>query len=208
MKHHTVTQGSAEWMALRAGIPTASQFSNIITAKKAELSASHTKYLAWLAAERILGRPIDQPYTMPMQHGKDFEAKAVAAYEFHAGMASTACGFVTNDACTIGASPDRFVGDEGLLEIKCPQAPTYMMYLLGSASPTDDDYRAQIQGQLWVCERQWVDFMPFHPELPPMDPVRVYRDEPYIGKLSRAVEEFSRKLEDAIARLRADGRVE
>ena len=170
MRHHVVEQGTEAWMNLRAGIPTASQFSNIITAKTAQLSKSSDKYLAWLAAERILGRPLDQPYTMPMQHGKDFEAKAVAAYDFSVGIASTPCGFVTNDACTIGASPDRFVGEEGLLEIKCPQEVTYMTYLLGFASPTDDDYRAQIQGQLWVCERQWVDFMPFHPELPPMDP--------------------------------------
>ena len=82
-----------------------------------------------------------------------------------------------------------------------------MTYLLGFASPTDDDYRAQIQGQLWVCERQWVDFMPFHPELPPMDPVRVFRDDAFIGKLSAAVEEFSRRLEETIGKLRAEGRL-
>ena len=142
-----------------------------------------------------------------MQHGKEWEARAVASYDFLVGIQSTPCGFVTNDSRTVGASPDRFVGDDGLLEIKCPEAHTYTAYMLGIESPTGEAYRAQIQGQLWVCERQWVDFLAFHPELPPMDPIRVVRDEPFIAKLSAAVGDFSMRLEEAVAMLRAKGDV-
>jgi hypothetical protein len=202
---HTMPQGSPEWMAARAGIPTASAFDRIITPKTLAESKQAGSYLAWLMAERVLGAPLETKITLPMQRGKEHEEHAVAAYELLTGLPTTAVGFITNDACTIGASPDRLVGDEGLLEIKCPEPHTHMAYFLGIEEPYGADYRCQVQGQLWITGRAWVDFLSYCPGMPNMDPVRVMRDDAFIFKLAEAVEKFSAILEAKVLRGREEG---
>jgi len=104
----------------------------------------------------------------------------------------TKVGFVTNDEQTIGASPDAFVGHEGLLELKVPAEHTHVGYLLTRAM--DAEYWPQVQGQLWIANRGWLDIMSYHPEMPPAL-IRVERDVGYIATLSAAVHAFSGELE-------------
>ena len=132
MKVHTVTQGTPEWLALRAGIPTASCFDQILT-PKGKVSTQAERYMHQLLAERIMGHPVEQVVTSWMDRGTQLEAEAVNYYEGIREVDTTRIGFLTNDAGTIGASPDRFVGEDGLLEIKVPKEHTHVAYLLGSA---------------------------------------------------------------------------
>lgn len=188
---HDVTQGSTEWLALRSGIPTASCFDRIIT-PKGRPSSQLERYMHSLLAERIMGHPVTEYVSTWMQRGSESEAGAVAYYEGITERDTALVGFVTNDSGTIGASPDRLVGDDGLLEIKVPREHTHVSYLLTKS--VDAEYYPQVQGQLWIAERRWLDIMSYHPEMPPAL-IRVERDEAFIRMLASAVGEFSVALE-------------
>lgn len=199
---HSVTQGTPEWHTLRAGIPTASCFDQILT-PGGEASKSAERYMFKLIAERLIGRPIDTFNGGWMDRGTAFEAEAVAYYEAQRDMDTERIGFVTNDAGTIGASPDRFVGARGLLEVKVPAPHTHVGYLL--SRKVEKDHRVQVQGQLWIAEREWCDVLSYSPDgLPPVI-IRVERDEPYIAKLRAAVETFAGVLAEKVAGLSREG---
>lgn len=199
---HAVVQGTSTWLALRSGIPTASAFDRIITAKTRKPSTQAGAYMNQLLAERIMGHPCEEFSSKWMDRGKALEERAVAYYSMLTGDDTTPVGFVTNDSWTIGASPDRFVGASGILEIKCPKESTHVGYLLDAE--VDAEYYPQVQGQLWIAEREWADVLAYHPELPPAL-IRVRRDEEYISLLRDHVESFSEKLERAAERLKAKG---
>lgn len=189
---HDVIQGTPEWAQLRAGIPTSSEFDKIITPKTGKPSSQAEKYMFGLIAERLMGHPRTEYMSHWMDRGSQMEAEAVAFYEFQRDMDTAKVGFITNDAGTIGTSPDRLVGDEGLLEIKVPAEHTHVGYLIKHA--VDTEYFPQVQGQLWISERQWVDILSYHPEMPPAL-IRVERNEPFIGMLDAAVNAFSAALD-------------
>ncbi len=198
---HQCVQGTAEWLAIRAGIPTASAFDRIIT-KSGKPSKSAEKYLHGLLAERMMGHPTIEAVSFWQGRGLQMEAEAIRYYEGIRELDTVPVGFVTNDAKTIGASPDRFVGSDGLLEIKVPSEHVHVGYLITKA--VDAEYFPQVQGQLWVSERQWLDIMSYNPEMPPAL-IHVERDEDFIGMLSRAVTTFSGELERVSAEARERG---
>jgi YqaJ-like recombinase protein len=195
---HNVIQGSTEWLAIRAGIPTASCFDKIIT-PKGKASTQAEKYLHKLLAEKLMGHPCIEFKGPWMERGNDLESDARAYYESMLELETEKVGFITNDARTIGASPDSLVGDDGLLEFKCPAEHTHVAYMLTRA--VDAEYYPQVQGQLWVTGRTWLDIMSFHPEMPPVI-IRVERDEKYIAIMAAAVTTFSEHLEMMAADLR------
>lgn len=150
-----------------------------------------------------MGHPCVEFVSMWMQHGTEMEADAVSFYELQSDEDTQPCGFFTNDDHTVGASPDRLVGDRGLLEIKCPSEPIHMSYLLRMGS-VYEAYKLQVQGQLWLSGRDWVDVLSFHPELPPAL-IRMDRDQGCIDVLSKAVMDFSERLETASTMLEQKG---
>lgn len=195
MKIHAVTQGSAAWRELRAGIPTASEFDNLLT-PTGKPSKSFDRYLHELLAERIMGRPRAEIITLAMERGSAMEEHARVFYEFTRDVKVDQVGFITNGAETVGASPDGLVGAEGLVEFKCPSEHVHVAYLLSETGDgVDKEYRVQIQGQLWITGRQWVDIVSYHPEMPEACH-RVERDEEFIALLDARVMEFSRVLEN------------
>jgi YqaJ-like viral recombinase domain len=189
---HDCIQGSTAWLELRSGIPTASEFDRILT-PEGKPSKSAEGYLHQLLAERMLGRPLVGVVTTWMDRGSQTEAEAVAYYELMSELDTVRIGFVTNDDGTIGASPDRLVGADGLLEIKVPKESNHVGYLLGSSMAK---HRPQVQGQLWITGRQWADVMSYNPEMPHAL-ARIHRDEEYIAKLAAAVGAFALALADA-----------
>lgn len=200
---HDVVQGTREWLDLRAGIPTASEFGRILTPKRLALSDGAETYMHELLAERILHEPLAKAVTMWMQRGSEHEAEAVAYYEMARGVETKVVGFCTNDAGTVGASPDRLVGEDGLLEIKVPSPAIHVGYLLNSKG-AGEEYRIQTQGQLWITGREWVDIMSYNPGMPEAL-VRFQRDEEVIEKIAAAVTAFSETLESITATFRGNG---
>ncbi len=217
---HNVAQGGKEWQRLRAGIPTASAFDKIVTRgskdwtgsvvldsegkpKKSQPKAPGKSeqwegYMHHLLAERVLGQQIDGPKTQAMFEGNQFEESAVAAYELENDCETETIGFVTIDDGRIGCSPDRLIvgNNEGMVEAKSPGPKAMVGYMLAAAGASDE-YKVQLQGQLWVCERQWVDIVAYCPGFPTCI-FRVQRDEEFIKLLAAHVRDFSRQLEERV----------
>lgn len=203
---HDCIQGSPEWFQARLGIPTASCFDQIITAKTAKPSASSVKYAACLLAERIMQKPLDKFEVKPywMERGNQLEQEAADMYCFLNDCTVQTAGFITLDDKSAGCSVDRLVGDEGLLEIKCPAPWTHAENIMSEV--LDDNYKQQVQGQLYITGRKWVDWMSYHPEMPPSI-VRVQRDNDYIDKLKDALKEFNGNLDKHFNKLKTEGKI-
>jgi hypothetical protein len=190
MQIHNVEQGTPDWFELRKGIPTASNFSKILT-PTGRLSTSKDTYLYELLSESVLGYKEETTKTEWMERGNELEEEAAVLYELATDIDTEIVGFITNNG--VGCSPDRLVGKEGLLEIKCPKPSTHTKYIV--SQKMDNKYIPQVQGQLMVTGRKWCDWMSYHPELPPVI-VRVERDEKYIEKLSTELEKFLKEFKE------------
>jgi hypothetical protein len=201
--HSNVDQGSADWLDLRLGIPTASCADQIITPKTGKLSASSQKYAYKLAVERLLRIPTESVEGQEwMDRGKTMEPKAVEQYEWVNEVETTKVGFITTDDGAIGASPDRLIkGKPAGLEIKVPAPWTHLAYLLDGHN---EAYRPQVQCQLLVCEFDYVDFYSYSDRMPARL-IRTPRDEAYIKLLRAALTEFNERLFVMVERARTLG---
>jgi hypothetical protein len=197
---HNVAQGSPEWIDLRLGIPTASRFDDILTPKARKYAASARRYINELVAEWIMGEPLDGLTSFAMEHGNLYEPEARSWYEFDTDSRVQVVGFVTTADGAMGCSPDGLVGLDGITEIKCPQPTRHIENVLGGEIATT----GQVQGCLWICEREWVDTISYHPKITPAV-VRVWRDDAYIADLAAAMTRFLDELEQAKEQVRSLG---
>ena len=131
--HHDVAQYSELYDRLKLGIPTSSHFHKIIT-PQGKPSKQWREYACVLIAERILQRNIEFYNSPAMERGLIVEADAVDWYEFDQDVTVQRVGFITDDDHTVGCSPDRLVGDEGLLEVKAPLPHTQVEYWIPERS--------------------------------------------------------------------------
>ena len=188
-----VKQGSIEWLSARLGLPTASEFNKIITST-GNASSQKAAFMHKLLAELITDSPLETfQKTEWMDRGNELESTAVSLYEFQNDIETETIGFCLHDDKIAGASPDRLVGEDGLLEIKCPAPQTHVDYLL--KQKVDSNYIPQVQGQLWITGRKWCDWISYHPEMPPVI-IRVERDEEFISKMDSALKKFSSDMEE------------
>lgn len=194
---HNVAQGTPEWLQLRLGIPTASEFFRILS-PTGKASAQAEAYMHRLLAEWVLGVPLEDYQSQWMIRGKELEQQAVDAYEFATGNETEVVGFVTNDAGTVGCSPDRLVKPNRGLELKCPAPHTHVGYLL--AKGVDETYKPQVQGCTWLCETDGWDVSSYCPGFP-ASIIPVGRDEKYIAALSSAMDAFLERMFAARERL-------
>jgi len=188
-----VEQGTPEWFQARLGIPTASRFGMILT-PTGKQSTQADKYIDKLVAEYLAGQPLEEDiHSYYIDRGVLLEPDARREYEFTNSNDVVKVGLCLSDDGSYGASPDGLISDNGTLELKCPKHNTMLEnYRKGFPGK----YKPQVQGQLWVCEREYCDFYAYHPLLMPFI-VRVNRDDEYIKKLAEAVSEFNEKLEEA-----------
>ena len=192
MKISKHEQGTQEWLDERCGIPTSSNFSQIITTKGIR-AASRNKYLYKTAGELILEHAEPTYQNAAMLRGTELEPEARNAYELITGNDVVKVGLCIEKGS--GASPDGLVGDSGLLEIKCPMIATHIGYLLQNKAPTD--YFQQMQGQLLITGREWVDFVSYYPGLKTLI-VRVERNEEFIKKLQEELKTFNKDLKEIV----------
>jgi len=197
--HHDVAQYSDEYDRLKLGIPTSSQFHKIIT-PQGNPSKQWREYACLLIAERILQRKIEVYHSPAMDRGLVVEAEAADWYEFDRDLTVEKVGFITDDNHTIGCSPDRLVGDEGLLEIKAPLPQTQVEYWI--SGEVHGRFRPQLQGQLYVSQRSWVDIVCWHDVIPKVV-MRVEPDEQFIEALDRELQIFNYFIERVMEKIRA-----
>jgi putative phage-type endonuclease len=200
-----VTQGSPEWLALRCGKVTASRVHDTMaTRKDGKPSASRTNYLAEIVAERLTGVPAERFTNAAMAWGTEQESAARAAYAMlYAPVREV--GFVKHPTIAdSGASPDGLVGDDGLVEIKCPNVATHIDTLLGAS--IDAHYLDQMQWQMACTGRRWCDFISFDPRMPGAMQLHVQRveiDVLRVAELEAAVVLFLAQVEGKVEALRA-----
>lgn len=194
-------QGSPEWFAARAGIPTASRFDTVLASGRGGgESKTRRAYMLTLIGELLTGE-VQEGYTNPhMERGKAMEDDARAAYEFATGNTPELVGFVRNHIA--GASPDSLVGADGLLEIKTKLPHLQLEVLLADEMPSD--HVLQVQGQLWVTDREFCDFVSYWPKLP-LFVKRVYRDETTIKRIANGVRQFVNEMHELKAVVAAKG---
>lgn len=200
-----IEQGSTEWKLQRLGRVTASRISDLTAKTKTGWGASRANYAAQLVAEILTGVPADSFTNAAMQWGTDTEPQARAAYEFFNGTEVTVAEFVPHPTIKdSGASPDGYVGTDGLLELKCPLTATHIETLLGGSVPSK--YIQQMQWQMACTGRTWCDFVSFDPRMPgnmQMFVKRVTRDDAAIAELEMQVRTFIAEIHDTVSKLKS-----
>lgn len=198
-----VVQGSPEWRAARAGSLGASQLNDALAKTKSGWGASRANLMAQLIVERLTGTPTDTFTSGPMLWGVENEPLARDAYAFRTDAEVTEVGLVRHPKIAkTHASPDGLVGDNGLLEIKCPNSATHQDTLLGGSVP--GKYRTQIAWQLACTGRQWCDFVSFDPRLPGNMRLfvrRLHKDELGIPELENEARHFLTELDAKLDQL-------
>lgn len=186
-----VLQRSEDWDRWR-NRPTASEFSKFVTPVKGDYSSQATEYAAKIVAKR-LGVYTEPPPSFWMEWGTEHEPNAKHAYTLETGREIQDVGFVLPDNTdAYGCSPDGLVGDDGMIEIKCPKPETLIAYHADGSFPLP--FKPQVQGQLLITGRQWCDFYAFHPELTPLL-LRVEPDEEYQAKIAGGLLLLLREIE-------------
>lgn len=191
-----IVQGTDAWFAQRLGKVTCSRLADMTATTKSGYSTSRANYMAQLVCERLTGRR-DESYTnSAMEWGTQTEPAARMAYEVQSGETVLEAGFILHPTIHgFGGSPDGLIGDEGMVEIKCPLTATHIDWLRGKKTPPK--HKAQMQGLMMVCQRQWCDFISYDPRLPEhlqLFVVREMFDKDYCANLEKEIKSFLMEL--------------
>lgn len=196
MKIINCTQGSEEWYKAKAGIPSSSNFDRIITVDE-KPSKQAIKYRYQLAGEKIIGICENEYTNEDMERGKLLEDEARKLYTLVTGNKVDQVGFCINGK--YGASPDGLIGENGVLEIKCPKLSTHVGYLANNVLPLD--YVQQTQGELLVTGRKWLDFVSYFPGIKPFI-VRCPRNEKFLEVLKNELDKFCKELDALVEEIK------
>jgi len=196
MKIYDCEQRSDLWRALRLGKITGSNADRLLTDPKRKTYAQE------LLVELLTESEEDRFVSDAMQWGIDQEPNAILWYELETGSSVKPVGFViSGDNDNFGASPDGLVGEDGLIEVKCPGSRAHLDHLEHGPG---SKYLQQMQWQMYVTDRQWCDFVSYSPRFDEDLQgciFRIQRDPPQIGKLIAGadkvlshMERFKRKV--------------
>jgi len=198
-------QRTEEWFSARLGKVTASRVADVVAKTKSGYSASRANYMAQLVVERMTNKQAESYSNAAMEWGTEQEPLARAAYEAEVGVLVDEVGMIDHPTVEMsGASPDGLVGDDGLVEIKCPTTATHIDTLMGEQAPKK--YYDQMQWQMACTGRKWCDFVSFDPRMPEglqLFVKRVERDDEYIAMLESEVATFLQEVSDKVNKLKS-----
>jgi putative phage-type endonuclease len=200
-----VQQRSPEWYQACCGSLGSSSIADVIATTKTGWGASRKNVMARLTVERLTNQRTDSAFTnTSIEWGVEQEPNAREAYEFLTGNTVVETGLYTHPHIAHShASPDGLIGDDGLIELKCPNTATHIETLLSEAIPAK--YITQMTWQMACTGRQWVDYVSFDPRVPPKMQLfikRVRRDDKAIAELEKQVQEFLQELEHQLSKIR------
>jgi putative phage-type endonuclease len=199
-----IEQGSLEWKMLRAGKVTASRVADVLSKIKSGESAGRKNYKMDLVAERLTNQPAESFTNSAMQWGTEQEPFARIAYETKMNLFVEQIPFMDHPKIEwFGCSPDGLVGEDGLIEIKCPNTTTHLEYIDGGKPPAK--YIPQMQSQMACTGRKWCDFVSFDPRLPEnlqLFVVRLDRDDGYIKEMEVEVQNFLQEVNELFTKLK------
>jgi len=199
MKIHDVKQGTAEWLACRAGIPTASELDSLVspTGKIRTGETPHT-YLCRKLAERWQGFPLPSFSGGVMEQGAILESEALPYFQLTRGVAVERIGFITTDDGSFGCSPDGLLPDGSGLEIKCPQPPNHLRWLLAGVLPPD--HALQCHGGMYATGAKRWTFLSYCRGFPEFV-VEVEHDPIIHDTIADALADFGDSMDSAWKRL-------
>jgi len=201
-------QGSQGWFDARIGKLTASRFGGLLTRprskkdKEAGLVSKTTEtYLREKVTEVLTGET-RQLSSEALTWGSETENDAREFYELNKLVEVEQVGFISwKENLMVGGSPDGLVGLDGIIEIKCPyDSNNHTVYLYNKEIPKA--YYAQIQGNLFITDRKWCDFIVYNPRVIDdkykMIVIRIERDEEFIKKLKEVIGISLNNLEEML----------
>lgn len=195
-----IEQRTDAWHAARLGCVTASRVADIVAKTKSGYAASRQSYMGQLLSERLTGLPTETFQNAAMRWGIDTESFGVQAYEAATGLETFEVGFLFHpNLAYAGASPDRLVAPEGLVEIKCPTTVTHIETLLKGSVP--ERYLFQMQWQMACADRAWCDFVSFDPRVPEDYQLFIQRVERNSGQIAELEAEVALFLSELEAKL-------
>lgn len=193
-----IEQRSQEWLDERVGFITGSRLNDVLAKKE---TAARKNYLLQLAIERINKKPAEPMFINDaMQRGIDKEDEAVICFEINQGVFTEKCSFIkSKDIPWFGASPDRLIGNDAILECKVPNTLTHMNYIIDNKLPTK--YKAQVYGQMLVTERDRGYFMSWDDRT--VDGMELFvvefkKDNEYMENLVKEITLFNKEVEELV----------
>ena len=193
-----IDQLSDEWFAARLGKITSSRVKDVMAkGRSGAVSASRKNYMMELLCQRLTGQREEGFTSTAMQRGTDLEPLARAAYEVNHDALVTEAEFILHpDYEFTGSSPDGYVGESGLIEIKRPNTAQHIACI--QSGPHDPKYEHQMQHQMFCTGREWCDFVSFDDRLP--EPLqlfvsRVNRDDDKIKAMLDEIQKFEDELQ-------------
>ena len=200
-------QRTEEWFARRRGKLTGSAFGDVMNVIKGGApGADRRELVTRLALERLTAATVDTYQNDAMRRGIELEPEARAAYEAETGELVELVDFIDHPTLDfVGVSPDGLIGSDGMVEFKCPASQSKHLDALRRGEHAVE-YRWQLQGQLWVADREWVDAVSFDPRFPPhlrLAIKRVHRDDQAIAQLNAECCKAHDDIEQIVAELRA-----
>ena len=196
--------------ALKAGykaMPTSSAIQSALVGElKLVPSEASARYAAKLAIEIISGVPHGEPpRARVLERGHIMEEEARRHYQAETGAFVTEAGICISEDGYYGYSTDGLVDDGGLIEIKAPIDPLKIFALLRTQDLSE--YMHQMQGGMWVTEREWCDFIMYVPDLSNCGKnlfiKRVMRDDVFIAKMQKDLARFWEMAQANVAALKA-----
>jgi hypothetical protein len=199
-QRHVVPQDSKAWTAARVGHLTASRMKDVLAMSKTggKPLKAREDYLMELVSERMVGGAMDHYVTAAMQWGLDHEIEAKAAYGQVKNCDVDPAGFILHPSIEFfGASPDAFIGSDGLCEVKCPTTTKHISWLLAGVVP--EEHKPQMIAQIACTGREWVDFVSFDPRVPARQRVFIRRFVPTADEIELVEQEAAKFLEEVEA---------
>lgn len=202
---HTAPQGSAEWLAARVGVITASRFKDARDKlKNGTPSSRQNAYAFDLARERVGGKAPEVYQNAAMRFGSEQEPVARMEYEARTGQLVYEAGFAVTEDGAFGVSVDGLIGADGVWECKTMVSSDTLF-----TAVVDGDvsaYRDQCMGALWLTGRQWVDLVLWAPDLASigrdMTVIRIERNQAEIDALEADLLTFWRRVQTLESKLR------
>lgn len=186
-------------MLARCGKATASEFASVLAKGQGK---TRLAYLRRVVAERLTGKPSETYRNGHMDRGQEQEPFARMAYEAATGNLVEEAEFIAHSSLQAGCSPDGLIGSDGGAEIKSVIPTVQLETILTGGYPSE--HKPQIQGNLWITERQWWDFCSYSPDMPEHLRTyifRVHRDPAYITQLAAEVTVFLTEVDQLIEKL-------
>lgn len=197
-------QRTDDWFAARLGKVTASRIADVMAKTKTGYSASRKNYMTELICERLTGKKADGYTNAAMTRGIELEPVARSVFEVHSGLEVVEVGFIDHPIISMtGASPDGLIGDDGLIEIKCPNSATHLETLYDGN--IRNNYILQMQWQIACTGRDWCKFVSYCPDFPSgMDLViiDIAKDSNLIAEIELEVVNFLKEVDEVILNLK------